>query len=336
MNKTLAELADRTGGTCRGDGAIRLTGAAGLGEAGPGDISFLANKKYAGQLAGSRAGAVIVSPDVETGTRPALVHAQPSLAWAKVLELLDAERTRRPAGVHSTAVISPSAKLGKNVTVGAHTVIEDGAVIGDNCVLYPQVYVGFEVTMGSDCLVYPHVTIRERTSIGSRCVFQPGVVIGGDGFGFTMAQGRHYKIPQVGTVVIEDDVEIQANTTIDRGGVGVTRIGRGTKIDNLVQVAHGVEFGPDGLVAALTGIAGSTKIGHHVTLAAQVGVVGHIEIGDNVVAGARSGISHNIKPNQVVWGTPAQPIQDEIKLLAALRRVPKLLAEIKQLRKNSL
>lgn len=334
MNKTLAELAERTGGTCRGEGSTRLTGAAGLGEAGPGDISFLANKKYASQLATSRAGAVIVSPDVETGTRPALVHPHPSLAWAKVLELLDAERTRRPTGVHPTAVIAPTAKLGKNVTVGAHAVVEDGAVIGDNCVLYAQVYVGFDVAMGSDCLVYPHVTIRERTTIGSRCIFQPGVVIGGDGFGFTPAQGRNYKIPQVGTVVIEDDVEIQANTTIDRGAVGVTRIGRGTKIDNLVQVAHGVEFGPDGLVAALTGIAGSTKIGHHVTLAAQVGVVGHIEIGDNVVAGARAGISHSLKPNQVVWGTPAQPIQDEIKLLAALRRVPKLLAEFKQLRKN--
>ncbi|MBK8871519.1 MAG: UDP-3-O-(3-hydroxymyristoyl)glucosamine N-acyltransferase [Elusimicrobia bacterium] len=334
MNKTLMELAERAGGTCRGDGSIRLTGAAGLAEAGPGDISFLANKKYANQLASSRAGAVIVSPDVETGARPALVHAQPSVAWAKVLELLDVERTRRPAGIHPTAVIAPTAKLGRNVTVGAHTVVEDGAVIGDNCILYPQVYVGFDVTMGSDCLVYPRVTIRERTTIGSRCIFQPGVVIGGDGFGFTLAQGRHYKIPQVGTVVIEDDVEIQANSTIDRGAVGVTRIGRGTKIDNLVQVAHGVEFGSDGLVAALTGIAGSTKIGHHVTLAAQVGVVGHIEIGDHVVAAARSGISHSLKPNQVVWGTPAQPIQDEIKLLAALRRVPKLLAEIKQLRKN--
>ena len=334
MNILLSQLAELVGGALRGDGSVVIRGAAGLGEAGPEDITFLANPKYRSQLATTKAGAVLVPADVETGDRPAVLVKNSALAWAKVLELLDRERTRRPTGIHPTAVVARTAKIGKNVTLGAHTVVEEGAVIGDNSILCAQVYVGFETTIGADCLIYPHVTLRERVSVGNRCIFQPGVVIGGDGFGFAPAGGRQYKIPQVGTVVIEDDVEIQANATVDRGAVGVTRIGRGTKIDNLVQIAHGVEFGPDGLVAALTGVAGSTKIGKNVTLAAQVGVVGHIEIGDNVVAAARSGISHDIKPNQVLWGSPAQPIQDEMKMLASLRRLPKLLDEFKELRKK--
>lgn len=334
MNIPLSQLAELVGGALRGDGSVVIRGAAGLGEAGPEDITFLANPKYRSQLATTKAGAVLVSADVETGDRPAVLVKNPALAWAKVLEQLEQERTRRPTGIHPTAVVAPTAKIGRNVTLGAYTVVEEGAVIGDNSILYAHVYVGFETTIGADCLIYPHVTLRERVTVGNRCIFQPGVVIGGDGFGFAPTGGRQYKIPQVGTVVIEDDVEIQANATIDRGAVGVTRIGRGTKIDNLVQIAHGVEFGPDGLVAALTGVAGSTKVGKNVTLAAQVGVVGHIEIGDNVVAAARSGISHDIKPNQVIWGAPAQPIQDEMKMLASLRRLPKLLDEIKELRKK--
>jgi UDP-3-O-[3-hydroxymyristoyl] glucosamine N-acyltransferase len=334
MKITLAEIAERVGGSLRGDGAVVIRGAAGIGEAGPEDITFLSNQKYRSQLATSKAGAVIVTPDVDTGDRPAVVVKNPSLGWAKVLELLERERTRRPAGIHPTAVVSPTARIGKNVTLGAYTVIEDGAVVGDDSILYSHVYVGFDTTIGAGCLIYPHVTLRERVTVGNRCIFQPGVVIGGDGFGFAPTAGRQYKIPQVGSVVIEDDVEVQANSTIDRGAVGVTRIGRGTKIDNLVQIAHGVEFGPDGLVAALTGVAGSTKIGKNVTLAAQVGVVGHIEIGDNVVAAGRSGISHNLKPNQVVWGSPAQPIQEEMRMLASLRRLPKLLDDVKELRKK--
>jgi UDP-3-O-[3-hydroxymyristoyl] glucosamine N-acyltransferase len=336
MKLTLSQLIEKVGGTLRGDGSVLIEGAAGLGEAGPGDITFLANPKYGSQIATTTASALIVTAAVETGDRPAIVHPHPPLVWAKVLEILDGERTRRPTGVHPTAVVAATAKIGRNVTLGAHTVVEDGASIGDNTTLYAQVYVGFDTSIGSDCLLYPHVILRERVTVGNRCVFQPGAVIGGDGFGFTPAGGNQYKIPQVGSVVIEDDVEIQANTTIDRGAVGVTRIGRYTKIDNLVQIAHGVETGPNCLVAALTGVAGSTKIGKNVTLAAQVGVVGHIEIGDNVVAAGRTGISHSIKPNQVIWGSPSQPIQDEMKMLAAMRRLPKLLDEFKILRKKFL
>lgn len=311
-----------------------IRGAAGIGEAQTGDITFLSNPKYRSQIGTTKASAVIASAEVDTGGLPAVVHKNPSLGWAKVLEILDRERTRRPTGIHPTAVVAPSAAIGKNVAVGAYAVIEDGAKIGDNTVIYAQGYVGYETTIGADCLIYPRVTIRERVTVGNRCIFQSGVVIGGDGFGFALAGGRQYKIPQVGSVLIEDDVEIQANSTIDRGAVGVTRIGRGTKIDNLVQIAHGVDVGENCLLAALTGVAGSTKIGKNVTLAAQVGVVGHIEIGDHVIAAGRSGISHNLKPHQVVWGSPAQPIQEEMRMLAALRRLPKLLDEVRDLKKK--
>ncbi len=298
MKMTVSDIAVLVGGALRGEGSVVIENAASLAEAGPNDIAFLANPKYRGQLETTKAGAVLVTAEVPTGDRPAVVIKNPSEGWAKILAVLDRERTRRPAGVHPSAAIAPGAVLGKNVTVGAHAVIEEGAVIGDDTILYAQVYVGFDARIGAGCLLYPHVTVRERVTVGDRCIFQPGVVIGGDGYGFTPVQGRHMKIPQIGTVVIEDDVEIQANTTIDRAAVGVTRIGRG------------------------------------VTLAAQIGVVGHIQIGDNVVAAARSGISHDIKPNQVLWGAPAQPIQDEMKMLAALRRLPKLMEEIKSLKKR--
>jgi UDP-3-O-[3-hydroxymyristoyl] glucosamine N-acyltransferase len=334
MNLTLSQMAEQIGGALRGDGAVVIHGAAGIGEAQPGDITFLSNPKYRSQIGTTKASAVIASADVDTGDLPAVVHKNPALGWAKVLEILDQERTRRPSGIHPTAVVATSASIGQNVTLGAYCVIEEGARIGDNTVIYAHGYVGFDTTIGAHCLLYPRVTIRERVTVGNRCVFQAGVVIGGDGYGFALTGGRQYKIPQVGSVVIEDDVEIQANSTVDRGAVGVTRIGRGTKIDNLVQIAHGVDVGENCLLAALTGVAGSTKIGKNVTLAAQVGVVGHIEIGDNVVAAGRSGISHNLKPNQVVWGSPAQPIQEEMRMLAALRRLPKLLDEFKEMRKK--
>jgi UDP-3-O-[3-hydroxymyristoyl] glucosamine N-acyltransferase len=322
------------GGVVKGDGALVIEGAAGLAEAGDRDISFLANAKYTHFLKTSKAAAVIVPPDVDTGGRPAIAVKNPLYGWARVLEILGAERTRHPAGIHPTAVIAPTAVLGKNVSVGARAVIEDEAVIGDNAVIYPGVFIGWRTRVGADALIYSNVTIRERVTVGDRCIFQPGVVIGSDGFGFTVEGGRHYKVPQVGTVEIGDDVEIQANTTIDRAAVGVTKIGRGTKIDNLVQVAHNAEIGEHGLVVALTGIAGSTKIGKYVTIAAQCGIAGHLTIGDGAVLAAKSGVSHDIKPKEVVWGTPAHPIKDEIKVIAAARKLPALLDEWKQIKKR--
>lgn len=335
MRMTLAQIAELVGGTVKGDAAYVIEGAASLAEATAKDISFLGNSKYTSMLKETKAGAVLLPPTIEADGRNAVVLKNPPYGWAKVLEVLEKERLRHPApGVHPTAVVAKSAKLGKNVSVGPYAVIEEEASIGDDTILYAHVYVGRGTTVGKGCLFYPRVTLREGVRVGDRCIFQPGVVIGCDGFGFTPAQGRQYKIPQVGGVVIEDDVEVQANSTIDRAAVGHTKIGRGTKIDNLVQIAHNVETGENCLIVSLTGIAGSVKLGNNVTLAAQVGVTGHIAIGDGAIVGARGGVAHSLKPGAVVWGTPAHPLRDELKVIAATRKLPEVLEELKKLKKR--
>lgn len=334
MKMSLSEIAALVGGEVRGDAAKQIEGAAGLDEATEKDISFLANAKYTDRLGTTKAGALLVSPDVPVNGRAAIVLKNPHFGWAKVLEVLEKERLRHPGGVHPTAVVAASAKIGKNVSIGAHAVVEEGASIGDGTVLYAQTYVGRDSSLGQNCLLYPHVTIRERVKIGDRCIFQPGAVIGGDGYGFAFHQGRHHKVPQVGTVEIGDDVEIQANATVDRGAVGPTKIGKGTKVDNLVQIAHNVDIGEHCLVVALTGIAGSVKMGNYVTLAAQVGVAGHLTIGDQVQVGGKGGVTNDIPAKSVVWGTPAQPLRDELKAIASVRRLPQLFEELKGLKKK--
>jgi len=334
MKITLSEIAALSGGVVRGDGNFVVEGAAGLDEATEKDISFLSNAKYASRLKATRAGALLLPPETETD-RPAVLLKNPSYGWAKVLEVLEKERRRPPAGgVHATALVAPTAQLGAGVTIGPYVVIEDGAVVGDNTVIQAHGFIGADTTIGRDCLFHPRVTVRERVTIGDRCIFHPGVVIGGDGFGFTVHEGRHYKIPQVGAVEIGDDVEIQANSTVDRAAAGATRIGRGTKVDNLVQIAHNVEIGEHCIIVALTGIAGSAKLGRYVTLGAQVGIAGHLTVGDFVQVGARGGISHDIKPKEIVWGSPAQPLKEELKTLALIRRLPELFEEVKYLKKR--
>jgi UDP-3-O-[3-hydroxymyristoyl] glucosamine N-acyltransferase len=335
MRLTLSEIAGLVGGTLLGDGAVVVEGAAGLQEATEKDISFLGNAKYTADLQATRAAGVLVPPGVNAGNRPVIVLKNPPYGWARVLEVLGKERTRHPSGVHPTAVVAPTARLGRNVTLGAYTVVEDNASIGENTTVYAHCYIGHDSRVGADCVIYPRVTIRERVQIGDRCIFQPGVVIGCDGFGFTVHEGRHYKIPQVGGVDIGDDVEIQANTTVDRAAVGMTRIGRGTKVDNLVQIAHNVEVGEHCLIVALTGIAGSVKIGKYVTLAAQVGVAGHLTVGDRVVCGGKGGISHDIKAGEVVWGVPAQPLKQELKMQAVMRKLPEIYEDVKELKKKA-
>jgi UDP-3-O-[3-hydroxymyristoyl] glucosamine N-acyltransferase len=334
MKMTLSQIAELVGGTLNGDGSVVIEGAAGLAEAGEKDISFLGNAKYTPQVKTTRAGALLLPLDVDPEGKPAVMLKNTPYGWAKVLEVLQQERLRHPKGVHRAADVSPEAKIGQNVTVGAFTVIEPGASVGDGSVIYPHCYIGRDTVLGKGCIVYPHVTIRERVKIGDRCIFQPGAVIGSDGFGFTIHQGKHYKVPQVGTVEIGDDVEVQANTTIDRGAVGPTRIGNGTKVDNLVQIAHNVEIGQNALIVALTGIAGSAKIGNYATLAAQVGVAGHLTVGDMVQVGAKGGVTSDVPPKSVVWGTPAQPIRDEMKAIASVRRLPQLFEELKAIKKK--
>ena len=329
----LDELARLVGGRVDGDGSLQIRGVNGLAEAGPGEISFLANPKYAPLLAATKASAVVVGENVPCPVA-ALRAGNPDLAFARIAERF-VETPGRPApGVHPSAVVAPGAKIGKDVAIGALTVVEDGASIGDGAVLYPQVYVGARATVGAGSLLWPQVVVRERCQVGARVILHSGVVVGSDGFGFATEKGVHHKIPQVGIVVIEDDVEIGANTTIDRARFGRTVVGRGSKLDNLVQLAHNVSIGPGCLVAAQAGISGSTKLGAYVIVAGQVGMVGHVEVGDRAVVTAKAGVPKDIPAGAMVAGDRGRDLKRHMKETAALGRLPEALEEIRRLRKE--
>jgi UDP-3-O-[3-hydroxymyristoyl] glucosamine N-acyltransferase len=329
----LAELAERLGCPLRGDGAVVVSRGRGIGEAGPGDLTFLANPKYAPKLAATQASAVVVAPDVLTGL-PSLLSPNPYLTFAQALPLLHPKRRPQP-GIHCTAQIDPSAVLGPDVAVGAFAVVGARCHVGARTVLHPHVVVYDDVEIGEDCVVHSGVHVREGSRLGKRVTLQNGVVIGGDGFGFAKDADGHYRnFPQVGIAVIEDDVEIQANTTIDRAALGETRIGRGTKIDNLVQVAHSVTVGEDSILCAQVGIAGSTKLGARVTLAGQVGVVGHIEIGDDAIATAQTGIPHSVSAGALVSGYPAIENRSWLRSVALFAKLPELMRRLRAIEKR--
>jgi len=321
---TLADLAARLGCRLDGDGSIEVTRVAGLDEAGPGDLSFLTNRKYAARLPLTRASAVIVSDD-ETGAPCAMLRsAHPYLAFAEAVALLS-PRPSFPAGISPLASVDSSAELGAEVSIGAFACVGAGARIGARTVLAPHVVVGPSATIGTDCVIHAHVSIRERVEIGSRVVIQDGAVIGSDGFGFAQRpDGTHQKIPQVGRVIVEDDVEIGAETAIDRPAVGDTRIGRGTKIDNLVQVAHGVRIGRNVLLAAQVGIAGSTVLEDGVIMAGQSGATGHVHLGRGAVVGAKSAVTKDVPDAAHVAGIPAGDVSEWREAVVLIRRLPEL------------
>jgi UDP-3-O-[3-hydroxymyristoyl] glucosamine N-acyltransferase len=322
--RTLAELAGELGAELLGDGAVRIEGVAGIREARPGDITFIANSRYDAYLDETRASAVICA----RGTRPARVPLlrvdNPYLAFQRVVRIFRPDAYRPAPGVHPTAVVAPEAALGREVSIGPQCVVEAGARLGDRVVLMAGCYVGHATVIGDDSFLYPHVTVREECTIGARCVFHPGVVIGSDGFGFAFDAGRYHKVPQVGTVVIGDDVEIGANTTIDRATTHATRIGDGTKIDNLVQIGHNVTTGRNCIIVAQVGISGSTELEDHVTLAGQVGVAGHLRIGAGSTAAAKSGLVHSVEAGQTVGGYPAMPHTAWKRVMVLLQRLPQL------------
>jgi UDP-3-O-[3-hydroxymyristoyl] glucosamine N-acyltransferase len=333
MDVTLDELARLVGGKVTGDGKTVIRAVNGIREAGPGDITFLANSKYAPLLATTRASAVIVA-DGTSVPIPALSVRNPDLAFGKVAEHLNGAAGRPPAGVHPSAVVSPKATIGKNVSIGAGTVVEDGASIGDNSVLHAQVYVGADAVIGPDALIYPQVVVRERCCIGARVILHSGTVIGSDGFGYATDKGVHHKIPQVGIVVVEDDVELGANVTVDRARFGRTVIGRGTKIDNLVQIGHNVVLGQGCLLVSQAGIAGSTRLGNYVVMAGQSGLIGHLDIGDGAIITAQSGLTKDVPAGAVMSGSPASDRRTHLKELAALSKLPEALQEIRKLRQE--
>ncbi len=331
MRVTVRELAAVVQGRVIGDAELAITGFSSLNEAGPGDISFLANPKYVPFLAETRAVAVLVNGEHAAPHLVQVVVANPDFAFAAIVAAFGPKASPPPPGIHPTAVIGEGVTLGLGVAIGAHAVISDGVVIGERTVLYPHVYLGAGTKVGADCLIYPQVTVRERCTLGNRVILHPGVVIGSDGFGYATIEGVHQKIPQIGTVDIEDDVEIGANTAIDRARFDRTRIGKGTKIDNLVQIAHNVEIGAGCMIVSQVGIAGSTKLGRYVTLAGQCGVAGHLTIGDQATVTGQSGVSKNVPPRTVVRGNPARDYKSYQASEIAVRRLPGTQDKVKEL-----
>ena len=330
----LGDLAAQLGCRLEGDDAIDVVRVAAIGEAGPGDITFLANAKYTSALRTTRASAVILAAGVPDAPCAVLRSSNPYLTFARATGLLHPQ-PRPAAGIHPTAVIAPAATIDASASVGPYVVVDAGAHIGARTIVHAHTLIGAGADIGPDCVVHARVSIRERVTIGARCVIQDGAVIGSDGFGFAHREdGTHEKIPQVATVVLEEDVEIGANTTVDRPAVGETRIGRGTKVDNLVQIAHGVAVGTDSLIAAQVGIAGSSRIGNAVMLGGQVGVTGHVTIGDRVKASAKTGVTGNVPADAFVTGYPHLDNLEWRKAHAVFRRLPQLRKQLAELERR--
>ena len=329
----LRDIAERLGCDLRGDGAVPIHSVAAIDQAGPGDLTFVANPKYASHLAGTRAAAVIVSSEVAT-TLPSLLSTNPYLAYARAVALLHPEE-RPEAGIHPSAEVHPSAILDEDVHIGALVVVGPRARIGRRSVLHPHVVLAADAALGDDCVLHSGVQVREGCRLGNRVIVQNGAVIGADGFGFAKdEQGRYHKIPQRGIVVVEDDVEIGALTAIDRAALAETRIARGVKIDNLVQVGHSVTIGEDTVLAGQVGIAGSTRVGRRVTLAGQVGVAGHLDVGDGVIATAQTGIPASVEAGRVVSGYPAIDNRAWLKSSAVFARLPELQKRVRELERE--
>jgi len=329
----LQDIAERLRCRLDGDGSIEIERVAGIEHAQPGDLTFVANPKYHQHLASTRASAVIVADQTPRGDSATafLRTAAPALAFAQAIGLFRQAIVPRK-GIDPASSIAPDAAIGPDVSIGPFVVVAAGASIGARTIVYPNVVIGPAAVIGEDCVIHSHVSIRERVRVGRRVILHDGAVIGSDGFGFVrQSDGTHFKIPQLADVVIEDDVEIGANTTIDRPAVGETRICSGAKIDNLVQIAHGVTVGRRALFAAQVGIAGSTVVEDDVVLAGQVGIAGHIRVGKGVVATAQTGVPNSVPAAEFISGYPAIPNRDWLKSSAVFRQLPALRRRVSDL-----
>ena len=340
MGYKLAELAARVGGEVQGDASAHIERLRPLEDAAPGDLSFYANRRYRKAFEASRATAVIVGTEegVPAG-RTVIRSANPYLAFAKISALFHPFPAAVP-GISPQAVVHPTARVHPTAEVMALVFVGPGAEVGARTALHPGVVLGAGSRVGEDCVLHPNVVVREGCLVGNRCILQPGAVVGSDGFGFAFdAEGegsgpRHYKVPQAGIAVIEDDVELGANTCVDRATLGRTVVGRGSKLDNPVQIAHNVEVGPLSLLAGQVGVAGSTRLGLGVVAGGQVGIVGHLDIGDGVKLGAQSGVINDIPAGETYTGYPAGPHAEWLREQAALRRLPELVKRLRQMEKE--
>lgn len=330
---TLQEVAELTGGWVDPSHyGVVITGVASLDDGSEGDLSFYGSPKYLKNLRRSKATAALVPHGFGEEIPPIRIWVDnPSEAFARVLESFAPPPVVYEAGVHPSAVVAPDAVLGEGVHIGAMAVVESGVHIGRGTILGSGVVIGRGVAIGEDCVLSPNVTVIERSRLGNRVTLHPGVVIGSDGFGYEFREGRHQKIPQTGIVQIDDDVEIGANTTIDRARFGRTWIGKGTKIDNLVQIGHNVTIGSHCILCAHVGISGSTRVGNGVTLAGKVGVNGHIEIGDGAIVTAMAGITKSVPPKEVLVGLPAKPMREYKENYVLLRNIGKLYERVSKL-----
>jgi UDP-3-O-[3-hydroxymyristoyl] glucosamine N-acyltransferase len=330
MNYKLSQISEIVGGELSGDPEIVITGISGIKEANSGDITFLANPKYSSLLDSTKASAIITSRDVSS-SRPLIKTDNPSVAFAKVVNLVLGKNRKHPQGISPNSLIDKEAKIAASVAVGPFTFVEAGAEIGEGSIIYGGCFIGHKVKIGKRCLIYPNTTIREKTEIGDNVIVHSGTVIGSDGFGFEVSGGIRKKIPQIGIVKIEDNVEIGANVTIDRARFAKTTIGQGTKIDNLVQIAHNVIVGKDCVIIAQVGISGSTVVEDGAILAGQAGIVGHIKIGERAIVAAQAGVTKSVAAKTKVSGYPAKPHRQAAKVNACLQKLPELNKKVKEL-----
>jgi len=333
LTRTVQELADYLGGSVRGEGSGKINGLAPLEAAGPDKITFLANPKYASKVSETGAGAVLMIPGSESYGRVVIEVANPYLSFAKLLTLFYVQ-PHVPCGVMPEACIGVAVNLGDDVSIYPGAIVGNNVSIGDRCVIHPGAVLYDGVIVGDDTVIHANAVVRERCRIGSSCVIQPGAVIGSDGFGYAPDGRGYYPIPQIGIVVLEDNVEIGANACIDRAALDATLIRRGTKLDNLVQIAHNCQIGEDCMIVSQVGISGSTKIGNHVTLAGQVGVAGHLTIGDNVMIGAQSGVPGSIPANSGYSGSPVMPHKQWLKSMAVVANLPNMKKTVSSLEKR--
>ena len=332
---TVEEIAKLLQGEVQGDARLEITGVASVEAAGPSDLTFAADSRALAQAVRSSAGCILIPPGSAVPTHTVVAVAQPKLAFIKAAEAL-APPAPRAAEIHSTAVVDPGAVLGPGVSIGPHAVIESGVRIGARTHLAAGVYAGAGVAIGEDCVLYPGVKLYPYARIGKRVVLHAGVVIGGDGFGYVFAEGRHRKFPQLGRVIIEDDVEIGCNSTVDRGSLGTTVIGEGTKIDNLVQIAHNVRVGKHCVIAAQTGISGSVNVGDYAVIGGQVGIGDHVEIEAGATIASKGGILPGkiVRRGSVLWGIPGRPLDVFKRQYAHLSRLPELARRVRVLERR--
>lgn len=330
---TLGDLAALVGGRLLGDTDIEVDSVGPIDTARPGQITFLSNQKFLDRVASCQASAIIVPPGVDLGGKPGIVVDNPYLAFAKILTLLTREDSP-PGGIREGSSVSESARIAEGVAVFPGCRIGDNVEVGKGTILHPNAVLYPNVVVGENCLIHANAVVREGCRIGNRVILQPGAVIGSDGFGFAPDGEAYYKIPQVGIVVLEDDVEIGAATCVDRAALGETRIKQGTKIDNLVQIAHNVTIGEHSVIVSQVGIAGSATVGKHCTFGGQAGIAGHVNIGDHVTIAARGGVSGNLKSDQVLSGVPAMEHREWLKATMTFPKLPEMRKELLRLEKK--